>query len=236
MGRLRTVTLLAVLLVACGGNGESVSTGANDGTAGPATSLAAEAGDSTTSTGATTTTAEPATTTSTAGVGLEDIPPECTELITEILHIYEPAVSGIDWANATIEDHLQVIMALGSASIDDAGACDIDLAVTDEEGTDLFLAIARQEAPGAVGYFEAQLAMTEALEGREATGDCRTDIATFESIVAGGVPLVDLPLPEQWLVLSLMSSIGYCSLQTQGELMFREEVQEFLAGSPLAGE
>lgn len=230
------VAVLAVMLVACGDGGESASTTVNEGRGDATTSLAPEAGDSTTSTRATTTTAEPATTTSTAAVGVEDIPPECVGLISEVLHIYEPAVSDIDWDDATIEDHLQVIMALGSASISDVGACDIDLAVTDEEGADLFLAIARQEAPGAVGYFEAMLAMTEALGGREATGDCRTDIATFEGVVAGGVPWVDLPLPEQWLVLSLMNSIGYCSLQTQGELRFREEVEEFLAGSPFAGE
>jgi len=59
-----------------------------------------------------------------------------------------------------------------------------------------------------------------------------TDIATFEDVVAGGVSFVDLPLPEQWLVLNLMGSIGFCNLQTQGELISRPEVGEFLAGSP----
>jgi hypothetical protein len=74
--------------------------------------------------------------------------------------------------------------------------------------------------------------MNETLGERQSTGDCQTDIATFEDVVAGGVPFVDLALPEQWLVLNLMGSIGFCNLQTQGELISRPEVGEFLAGSP----
>ena len=95
-----------------------------------------------------------------------------------------------------------------------------------------FLEVAEQEAPGAVGYFAAVMAMNDALGERQSTGDCQTDIGTFEGVVAGGVPFVDLPLPEQWLVLNLMGSIGFCNLQTQGELISRPEVGEFLAGSP----
>ncbi|MGH8947759.1 MAG: hypothetical protein ACRDXF_02780 [Acidimicrobiia bacterium] len=107
--------------------------------------------------------------------------------------------------------------------------------MTEEEGAALFLEVAEQEAPGAVGYFTAIMAINEALDGRQSTGECQADIAIFEEVVAGGVPWVDLPLPEQWLVLNLMSSIGFCNLQTQGELRFRPEVEEFLAGSPFAG-
>jgi hypothetical protein len=54
-------------------------------------------------------------------------------------------------------------------------------------------------------------------------------------VVAGGIRWVDLPLPEQVLVLRLMYTIGYCSLQTQGELISRPEVEDFLEGSPFAG-
>jgi hypothetical protein len=123
---------------------------------------------------------------------------------------------------------------LSGTSIGDTAACEdnVDLDVSEEEGVALFLQVAEQEAPGAVGYFAAILAMNETLGERQSTGDCQTDIATFEDVVAGGVPFVDLPLPEQWLVLNLMGSIGFCNLQTQGELISRPEVGEFLAGSP----
>ena len=107
--------------------------------------------------------------------------------------------------------------------------------MSEEEGAALFFEVAEQEVPGAVGYFTAIIAMNEALGDRQSTGECQTDIATFEEVVAGGVAFVDLPLHEQWLVLNLMGSIGFCNLQTQGELRFRPEVEEFLAGSPFAG-
>ncbi|HEX2420165.1 MAG TPA: hypothetical protein VHL55_01075 [Acidimicrobiia bacterium] len=48
------------------------------------------------------------------------------------------------------------------------------------------------------------------------------------------MPWVDRPLPEQWLVSNFMGSIGFCRLQTQGELRFRPEIEELLAGSPFA--
>jgi hypothetical protein len=189
-------------------------------------------GDATTTVPEVTTTADEG-----SGVGIEDIPPECVAMISEVLNAFEPAVEGIDWDTATIDDHLQVMMSLASVSIGGTTGCeDVQLDVTNEEGSALFLAVAQQEAPGAVAYFQAIIDINTALEGRQSSGNCQTDIATFEDVVAGGVPWVDLPLPEQWLVLNLMSSIGYCSLQTQGELRFRPEVEEFLAGSPFAGE
>ena len=166
-------------------------------------------------------------------VSVEDIPPDCLAAISGLLQVFEPAVENVDWEQATINDHLGVMMALSSASVPDTSVCeDVDLDLSDAEGTALFFAVAQQEAPGAVGYFAAVIEINEALGDRQSTGECRADIALFEEIVAGGVPWVDLPLPEQWLVLNLMSSIGFCPLQVQGELRFRPEVEEFLAGAP----
>lgn len=140
-------------------------------------------------------------------------------------------MSDIEWENATIEDHIAVANELGSASVDSVAECEnIDLDMTDEEGSALFLAVAQREAPGAVGYFESILSMTVSLYGKEVTGDCLTDLATLETIIDEGTPMIELPLAEQWLVLQLTGSINYCSLQTQGEFYFREEVQEFFAG------
>ena len=169
-------------------------------------------------------------------VGVEDIDPECLAAVASVLRTFEPVVEDVDWGNTTIEDHLQVMTDLGSATFEDTTECNaVQLDVTSEQGAALFLAVAEQEAPGAVGYFTAILDINEALGGRASTGECSTDIALFEEVVAGGVPWVDLPLPEQWYVLNLMGSIGFCSLQTQGELRFRPEVEAFLAGSPFAG-
>ena len=183
----------------------------------------------------TTTTRAETTTTAAEQAGVDDIPPDCVAEIAAILQVFEPAVEGIDWETATIDDHIQVMTSLAGTSIGDTAACEnVELDLNEEEGAALFFEVAEQEAPGAVGYFTAIIAMNEALGDRQSTGDCQTDIATFEDVVAGGVPFVDLALPEQWLVLNLMGSIGFCNLQTQGELISRPEVGEFLAGSPFA--
>jgi len=232
------VVLLALTVFGCGGG--TAETTSPVGPDAGASTVAAAGGQETTSTVASaTTTAAPSSTTTVKedGVSIEDIPPECVAVISEVLGAFEPAVKDIDWETATIDDHLAVMMSMASVSIGDTSGCeDVELDMTDEEGSALFFAVAEQEAPGAVGYFKAVMEINAALDGRESSGDCQTDIGTFEDIVAGGVPWVDLPLPEQWLVLNLMSSIGYCSMQTQGELRFRPEVEAFLAGSPFAGE
>lgn len=236
MGARRTMSALALatlLLAGCGdGAGDTATTTGPD--AGEATSTSAVIEETTTTVAETTTTATETTSAGEQEASIEDIPPECVAEIAAILQAFEPAVEGIDWETATIMDHIQVMTSLSGTSIGDTAACEdnADLAVSEEEGVALFLEVAEQEAPGAVGYFAAILDMNETLGERQSTGDCQTDIATFEDVVAGGVPFVDLALPEQWLVLNLMGSIGFCNLQTQGELISRPEVGEFLAGSP----
>jgi hypothetical protein len=223
---------MTLLLAACA-NAADTATTAGAG-AGGATSTSVVVEETTTVAETTTTTKAVTTTAAEQGAGIEDIPPDCVAEISAILQVFEPAVEGIDWENATIDDHIQVMTSLSGTSIGDTAACEenVDLDVSEEEGVALFLEVAEQEAPGAVGYFAAILAMNETLGERQSTGDCQTDIATFEDVVAGEVAFVDLPLPEQWLVLNLMGSIGFCNLQTQGELISRPEVGEFLAGSP----
>jgi hypothetical protein len=225
---------VTLLLAGCGNAADTATTTGPDAGGATSTSLVVE--ETTTVAETTTTTKAVTTTDAEQGAGIEDIPPDCVAEISAILQVFEPAVAGIDWENATIDDHIQVMMTLAGTSIGDTAACEnVELDVTEEEGVALFLEVAEQEAPGAVGYFAAILAMNETLGERQSTGDCRTDIATFENVVAGGVAFVDLPLPEQWLVLNLMGSIGFCNLQTQGELISRPEVGEFLAGSPFGG-
>jgi hypothetical protein len=228
--------VMTLMLASCsGGAGDTATTTGPD--AGGATSTAVvEQATTTVAETTTTATAESTTIAAEQAAGVEDIPPECVAEIAAILQVFEPAVEGIDWENATIMDHIQVMTSLAGNSIGDTAACEnVDLDVSEEEGVALFLEVAEQEAPGAVGYFAAIMAINEELGERQSTGECQADIATFEDVVAGGVPFVDLPLPEQWLVLNLMGSIGFCNLQTQGELISRPEVEEFLAGSPFGG-
>ena len=228
--------VMTLMLASCsGGAGDTATTTGPD--AGGATSTAVvEQATTTVAETTTTATAESTTIAGEQGARIEDIPPECLAEISAILQVFEPAVEGINWETATIMDHIQVMTSLSGTSIGDTAACEnVDLDVSEEEGVALFLEVAEQEAPGAVGYFAAIMAINEELGERQSTGECQADIATFEDVVAGGVPFVDLPLPEQWLVLNLMGSIGFCNLQTQGELISRPDVEEFLAGSPFGG-
>ena len=242
---VRSVSLLMALLVAgCGGGAEGPDTTLGEAGTDPTTSVSTVPTTTATTSPTTTTTVAATTTTvsggGTAGVGLEDIPPECVAVMTALLQAFEPVVKDIDWETATIDEHLGVMMSMASVSFPDTSGCDDaqmamsndQLDITDEAGSALFYELANQVAPGAVGYFMAIVEINEALDGRSSTGECAADIAIFEDVVAGGVPWVELPLPEQWFVLNLMSSIGYCNLQTQGELRSRPEVDEFLAGAP----
>ncbi len=233
---VRALLLGLLLASACGGETAATTTL----TAATTTTTAPPVETTTTTLPITTTTAPPTTTTEAEGLGIDDIPPECVAAIVAMLQIYEPVVSGVDWEHATIDDHINVVYGLAGSSIDDpSAACpaatDGGTAASQEEGMALLLAVAVQEVPGVAGYFQAVIEIDQALEGRNATGDCLTDIGIFEEVVAGGIRWVDLPLHEQVLVLRLMYSIGYCRLETQGELLFRPEVQDFLEGSPFAG-
>lgn len=231
-GPARIVALVALVLAACGGATTAETTTTSSGSGDPTTTIA----PTTTTTAATTTTTTVPATTTTDALGLDDIPPECLAPLIEVLQIYEPAVSDVDWEHATIDDHIQVMFDLAGSSIDEPEECEVQFDVSDEEGAALLFELAAQEAPGTIGYLTAMQEIAAALDGREASGDCLTDIAQFEAMVAAGVPWVDLPLHEQWFVLSLMNTLGYCSLQTQGELFYRDEVQEFLQGSPFVGD
>ncbi|MGH8947760.1 MAG: hypothetical protein ACRDXF_02785 [Acidimicrobiia bacterium] len=117
MSALVSVTLL---LAGCGGGADTATTTGPD--AGGTTSTSAVVEETTTTVRETTTSAT--TTAGEQGASIEDIPAECVAEIAAILQVFEPAVEGIDWETATIEDHLQVMMTLASASIADTSGCE----------------------------------------------------------------------------------------------------------------
>jgi hypothetical protein len=244
--RSALVLLLALALVAgCGGGDADVSTTADAADTG--STAGTTSAPPTTSAPETTTTAASATTQALDGgeMGIDDVPESCVEVIRALLDIYAPHVGGVDWQTATIQDHIDLTMALAStdfSSLPDTTQCEseaagsLDFTGQTEDGAALFLAIAEREVPDVAEYFGVILEAREQVGDKETTGDCQTDIATFQEYVDGGVPFMELPLGDQLLILGLMNSIGFCSLQTQGELMFSPDTQEFLAGSPFAGE
>jgi len=102
--------------------------------------------------------------------------------------------------------------------------------VTREERIELMLEVARTEARGTVGYFEHLFSLEPLEEDIPVTGECAADIATLETIIAEGVPMLELPLNKALVAKSLIGTLNFCPLQVAGEFTFREEVQAFIAG------
>lgn len=211
--------------------------------------IAACGGAATTTTiadGSETTTSAPddTTTTTTVGsddgsggsVGFDDIPQECIDAFVAFLQDIEPALEGIDWANASAADLEEISTQIDpfttayEDSLTDAGCDELDVEVdaTDEETFDFLIGLAEDEAPGAVGYLE-WIRDFAGVVGQEASGDCDTDVAALEAVIAAGGTMQDLPLAEVTYVGNLMTSVQLnCSAEQAAEFFSRADVLAFL--------
>lgn len=215
--RLTTsVVVLALAVAACVNQNETTTTPSSDP---PATTVAP-----------TTTVSVAPTSTAASATGVDDLPPECLELLREVLLLIEPVASQIDWSTATIEQHIELANSMGGASIESVEGCEEPPDVTSAVGDELILEFARAEAPGTVDYLEHVMAIPPLDEEIEVTGECRPDIATLEKIMAEGVPLIELPLNKAMVALDLILTLNSCPLEVAGEFTFRDETQAFIAG------
>lgn len=216
--------VLALVVAACGG-------GQGD-----------DAGTTTTAGSETTTTGNAQTTTTREGgggsIGLNDIPQECIDIFVEYLQAIEPAVEAIDWDNATNADLTGLSDAIDPDSstydqdLTEAGCDDLDveLDASDEETFQFIIDLAQDNAPGVVPYFE-WIRDFAVGTGEEASGDCDTDIATLDGIIAEGGTMQDRPIGELTYIGSLVSSVGLnCSPEKSSAFFERADVQAFLGG------
>lgn len=215
--------VVALLIAACGG-GATATTVAD----GSATTTAAPSD--------TTTTVEASDDGGGGSVGLDDIPQECVDAFVAFLQDIEPALEGIDWANVSgadleeISTQIDPFTAAYEDSLADAGCDELDVEVdaTDEETFDFLIGLAEDEAPGTVGYLEWIRDFAGAV-GQEASGDCDTDIAALEAVIAAGGTMQDLPLAEVTYVGNLMTSVQLnCSAEQAAEFFSRADVLAFL--------
>ncbi len=90
--------------------------------------------------------------------GLDGVPSECVDLMGQYLEVLEPAVKDTDWENATMEDMISLGDSIPEPSEDmeaamtAAGCDDLQFDGGDDEAFAAVLAIARDKAPGTVGY------------------------------------------------------------------------------------
>ena len=216
---------VALVVAACGGSDAGDTTVADE-----ATTTVAE----------TTTTAAEATTTTAdddgGTVSFDDMPAECVDALVGFLKAIEPAMEGIDFATVTaadLEDLGAELEALGedySGTLEDLDCPEPD--GTDEEAFAAMIEIAEREAPGTVAYLEWIRSFADVADSvGEASGDCETDIAAFESIVDEKGSMSNLTMEEVVEVGGLVSSIStVCSPERAQEFLAQPEVTSFLDG------
>ncbi|MGH8915831.1 MAG: hypothetical protein ACRDZM_15120 [Acidimicrobiia bacterium] len=223
---LRTMGLImALLIAACGGGGAAGTTAGTD--------------DSTTTSNAaaaTTVTTAPAESEDDGGdtVAFEDMPAECVDLFVSFLRAMEPALEGVDFETMTADDLEALGAELEAATGDYESEVENldcpDVAEADEEAFAKMIEVAEREAPGTVAYLEWIQSFAEG-EGSagSASGDCETDIAAMEAIVAANESVGQLPMDQVIEVGALVSSITVaCSPERAEEFFSDAEVAAFL--------
>jgi hypothetical protein len=166
------------------------------------------------------------------------MPEECIEALVGYLQAIEPAVEGVDFEDLSVED-LDAVSTEVEALSGDMTAQMEDLDCPDPLGTDdeaisAVITLAEQEAPGTVGYLEWLAGFAAGFgEGSEVSGDCETDIAALEGIIAGGGAMSDLTMTQVVEVGSLVASISTaCSPERAEEFFAREDIARFLEEGP----
>lgn len=218
------IVIGAMLLAACGSDGNSDATNAGDlaSSATPADDAGSDDGgdDGAAVSGL----ADDDSDGDTISVSsLDDVPAVCRDLMSDFLKDIEPIVSPIDWDNATLAD-FETISAEFEARADQfdtdseaAGECDnIDL--EDDDSFDLLIEFAQGEAPGTVGFLSfisgfldaAATAMGETAAGGS-VGTCDEAIAFMDGLMENYDSMEDVPVSELTAMADIVSVIFTCT-------------------------
>ena len=202
-----SIIVLAVVLVACGGDG-----------------------------GTDTTLAETTTTLVDGGAGtvdFADMPQECIDAVVGYLQAIEPAVEDVDFDTTTGEELEAMGTELDALSEDYTTAIE-DLDCPDPSGSDedafaAIIELAEQEAPGTVGYLQWVQGLATGLGDAEVSGDCETDISALRAIIEENSSMSDLTMTEVVQVGSLVASVSTACTPERAEEFFAEpDVAAFL--------
>ncbi len=202
-----SILILAVALVACGGDG----------------------GTDTTLAQTTTTVVE-----DNAGtVDFADMPQECIDALVGYLRAIEPAVEDVDFETTTGEDleamgtELEGLSEEYTTAIQDLDCP--DPSGSDEEAFAAIIELAEQEAPGTVGYLQWVQGLAAGFGDAEVSGDCETDISALRAIIEESSSMSDLTMTEVVQVGSLVASVSTACTPERAEEFFAEpDVAAFL--------
>lgn len=222
----RLLTLLVVLVTACGGTAATTTAAEPDDTTTTAAPVD-EAGED-----------EGAEDGSGETVDFADMPQECIDAFVDFLRAIEPTVEGFDFESATIEDmetmgtELEAVTEGPAAEMESLNCP--DPTGSDEETFAAMIEIAEREAPGTVAYFEWIKELAGSFGSGDGTstgssGDCETDIAAMEAMIAEHDTMADLTFDDIAQFGALMTTItGTCSSERAQEFLSQPEVQEFM--------
>ena len=223
----KRLLILLILVTACGGTAATTTTAEPDDTTTTTTSpVVEEEGEE-----------EGGEDGSGETVDFADMPQECIDAFVEFLQAIEPTVEGFDFENATIEDMETMGAELESVTAGPAAEMESldcpDPSGTDEENFAAMIDIAEREAPGTVAYFEWIEELAGSFGGGGGTtgssGDCETDIAAMEAIIAEHDTMADLTFDDISEFGALMTTItSDCSTERAQEFLSQPEVQEFM--------
>jgi len=223
----KRLLILLILVTACGGTAATTTTAEPDDTTTTTTSpVVEEEGDD-----------ESGEDGSGETVDFADMPQECIDAFVEFLQAIEPTVEGFDFENATIED--METMGTELEAVTEGPAAEMesldcpDPSGTDEETFAAMIDIAEREAPGTVAYFEWIEELAGSFGGGDGTtgssGDCETDIAAMEAMIAEHDTMADLTFDDISEFGALMTTItSACSTERAQEFLSQPEVQEFM--------
>jgi len=203
-----SILILTVALVACGGDGGTDTTLAENST----TVVEDSAGT----------------------VDFADMPQECIDALVGYLRAIEPAVENVDFETTTGDDLEAMGTELEGLSEEYTTAIgDLDCpdpSGSDEEAFAAIIELAEQEAPGTVGYLEWVQGLAAGFDDAEVSGDCETDISALRAIIEENSSMSDLTMTEVVQVGSLVASISTACSPDRAEEFFAEpDVAAFMA-------
>jgi len=203
-----SILILTVALVACGGDGGTDTTLAENST----TVVEDSAGT----------------------VDFADMPQECIDALVGYLRAIEPAVENVDFETTTGDDleamgtELEGLSEEYTTAIEDLDCP--DPSGSDEEAFAAIIELAEQEAPGTVGYLEWVQGLAAGFDDAEVSGDCETDISALRAIIEENSSMSDLTMTEVVQVGSLVASISTACSPDRAEEFFAEpDVAAFMA-------
>ena len=152
---------------------------------------------------------------------IDDIPAECREIMGGFLREIEPIVEGIDWETATVAGLQEFEESFDEPSVRleeslASSGCDVyDFGPDEENGLEFSLELARQEAPGVVGYLEFIRDLFQEFDPEDAGDDpdlptdCNGAIAFVSDVVEQTDNLSDLPVSEYVNITAVLNTIQF---------------------------